>query len=254
MEQTDFWIRLAGEPLHLSPVYPSMKQYCADYLIDPTKEDQDRFCSLWGAEPLTSTASERSYENQDGGAWRDSYLEQLALYRKIAEGLLPRGILLFHGSTLAVDGKAYIFTAPSGTGKSTHRRLWQERFGSRAVVINDDKPLLSVTPRGIYAYGTPYGGKENLAVNEKAPLEGILVLHQAPENEIRPLSYLEAFPQLMNQAYRPRDPQGMIQTMDLVDKLSRLPVFSLGCTISQEAVTLAYNALTAEAVRKEETV
>lgn len=254
MERTDFWIRLAGEPLHLSPVYPEMKQYCADYLIDPTQEDQDRFRQLWGAEPLTTTAPERSYENQDGGPWKDSYLERLALYRKIAEGLLPQGILLFHGSTVALDGRAYIFTAPSGTGKSTHRRLWQERFGSRLAVINDDKPLLSFTPQGIYVYGTPYGGKEKLAINDKAPLEGILVLHQAPENTILPLSHSEAFPHLMGQVYRPKDPQGMIQTMDWVDKLSRLPVFSLGCTISQEAVTLAYNALIAGAVTKEETV
>lgn len=252
MERNDFWLRLAGEPLHLSPVYPAMKRYCKDYLIEPTAEDEARYEAIWGKEPLTTTQAERGFENQDGGTWPDYYLEQLALYRKIAEGLLPHGILLFHGSALAVDGKAYLFTAPSGTGKSTHRRLWQERFGQRAVVINDDKPLLAFTQSGIFVYGTPYGGKERLQCNGSAPLAGLACLYQAPENTIRRLSYGEAFPQLLNQTYRPADPQGLIQAMDLVDRLCQLPVFSLGCTISQEAAALAYDALTS-ADQKEET-
>lgn len=75
------------------------------------------------------------------GEYSLSYLETLAVYRKIVTRLVFSDILLIHGSAIAVDGKAYLFTAPSGTGKSTHTRMWREYFKDRAVMVNDDKPL-----------------------------------------------------------------------------------------------------------------
>ncbi len=119
-------------------------------------------------------------------------------------------------------------------------------------MINDDKPLLAIREEGVTVYGTPYAGKERLQTNTSAPVAGIVVLHQAPENAIRRLTAREAFPLLFNQAYRPQDAEGMIRTLDLVQCLTELPVFSLGCTISQEAVTLAYNALTGAATDRNE--
>ena len=174
----------------------------------------------------------------------DGYSEALAIYRKICEYLLDDDIILFHCSALELDGKAYLFTAPSGTGKSTHARLWRERFGERVTMINDDKPLLEVRDSGITVYGTPFAGKENLQTNTSAPVAGIVILHQAPENSIRKMTPREAYPMLLNQTYRRKDPEGMIRTLDLVQKVSELPIYSLGCTISQEAVELAYRALT----------
>lgn len=75
------------------------------------------------------------------GEYSLSYLETLAVYRKIVTRLVFSDILLIHGSAIAVDGKAYLFTAPSGTGKSTHTRMCREYFKDRAVMVNDDKPL-----------------------------------------------------------------------------------------------------------------
>ena len=68
----------------------------------------------------------------------NAYLESLAVYRKLCEKMLDYDCFLFHCSAIALDGKAYLFAAPSGTGKSTHTRLWREVFGNRAVMINDD--------------------------------------------------------------------------------------------------------------------
>ena len=189
------------------------------------------------------TEDEIQAENMDGGNWPFSYLESLAVYRKITEYLLADDILLFHCSALSIDGKAYLFTAPSGTGKSTHARLWREHFGSRVTMINDDKPLLAIRKDGITVYGTPYGGKDNIQTNTSEKVAGIVILHQADHNEMHQMTAKEAYPMLLNQTYRCSDAEGMFQTMDLVQRLSGLPVYSLGCTISREAVELAWNTL-----------
>ncbi len=173
----------------------------------------------------------------------DSYLEMLSVYRKICDLMIDKDVLLFHSSALELDGTAYLFTAPSGTGKSTHARLWREHFGDRVVMINDDKPLIKLEGDTATVYGTPYGGKEGIQNNRKAKVGAIFVLYQAKENSVRPISPSEAYPMLFNQTYRPNDPAKILRTMELVEVLSRLPIYSLGCNISHDAVITAYNAL-----------
>ncbi len=87
--------------------------------------------------------------------------------------------VLFHGSALAIDGDGYLFTAKSGTGKSTHTRLWRERFGDRVVMINDDKPLLHIDAGSVIAYGTPWNGKHRLGTNASVPLRADCVFSDA---------------------------------------------------------------------------
>ena len=227
-----FHINLAGYTFTIINHYPYMEFLCRDYLTDIP------------GEVISVTHSEILSENRDGHNWPEAYLESLAIYRKISERLLDENILLFHCSALEIDGRAYLFTGPSGTGKSTHAALWRKYFGSRVVTINDDKPLLSVSEHSVIVHGTPYGGKEGLQTNTSAPVSAIVVLHQAAENSIRFMPFSEAYPVLLNQTYRRSDPEGKIKTMDLVAKLARLPVYSLGCTISMEAVELAYHCLT----------
>lgn len=229
-----FSISLVGQTFTIENQYPYVEQICQDYLVTP--EQPGILISISDAE--------RQAEDTEEGHWSDAYLESLAVYRKIAETLLKQDVLLFHCSALALDGKAYLFTAPSGTGKSTHARLWRQRFGDRVVMVNDDKPLLALRDGKVTVYGTPYAGKEGRQTNTSAPVGGIVILHQAPENTIRPLSPQEAYPALLNQTYRPKDPAGLIHTLDLVQELTQLPLFELGCTISQEAVALAHDALT----------
>ena len=73
-----------------------------------------------------------------------AYVEWIAIYRRLSDYVLQKDVLLFHSSALALDGQVYLFAAPSGTGKSTHARLWRETFGDRVVMVNDDKPLLKI--------------------------------------------------------------------------------------------------------------
>lgn len=137
---------------------------------------------------------EKRIRTDQAAEYTDAYLETLAVYRKIAEWMPMYNTLLFHGSVIAVDGKAYLFTAKSGTGKSTHTRLWREYFGERAVMINDDKPLLRITQEGVFAYGTPWDGKHRLSTNISAPLAGICILRRGNDNSIRMITGTRSLP------------------------------------------------------------
>lgn len=233
-----FNLLLAEHVFRVHCRYPFTEKLCDDYRTDLPAEEE---ISVSAEDIARENVSQ---EENGGGRFADDYLESLAVYRKICESLLDRDILLFHCSALAVGGKAYLFAAPSGTGKSTHTRLWRERFGEKVTMINDDKPLLKVSEEKITVYGTPYGGKDNIQTNTSAEAGGIVLLHRAAENTISPIGADEAFPALLNQTYRRSDPAGMEKTLDLVWRLTKLPIFSLGCTISAEAAETAYAALT----------
>ena len=174
----------------------------------------------------------------------DAYLETVAVYRRIAEKLVDDDFFLFHGSAIAVDGQGYIFTALSGTGKSTHARLWRELLGDRAVMVNDDKPLLHVAENGVTVYGTPWNGKHRLGNNIAVPLRAICLLERAEENSICEITCEEAVPVLLQQSYRPEDPEALLKTLSLLDRLTRLVRFyRLRCNMEPEAARVAYEAM-----------
>ena len=147
-------------------------------------------------------------EGHAPGNFSDEYLETLALYRKIVERLLEWDTLLFHGSCISVDSKAYLFTAKSGTGKSTHTQLWKKLFGERAVFINDDKPLLKISAQGVTVYGTPWDGKHHRSTNTSCPLKAVCILTRNTENSIQRIDKKAALPMLCQQSYRPCSPTG----------------------------------------------
>lgn len=242
---TEFSIRLAGKVIHISALYPSTRSFCADYLV----EEEEPWLSLSVSQSDIAFEREKSMQEDqlEGLAPRffpDDYLETLAVYRRIAEGLLPADILLFHGSAVAVDGRACLFTAKSGTGKSTHTRLWRERFGQRAVMVNDDKPLLRFTEEGVMACGTPWSGKHRLDTNIQVPLAGLCILERSETNHIHPVTPREGWPMLLQQSYRPQEPEGLLQTMKLVERLSlTVPLYRLGCNMDPEAVETALSVL-----------
>ena len=229
-----FHLSLAGYPFTVDNRYEYVKALCRDY---------------WTQKPgelITVSKEDIAREQTDGGHWPASYLESLAVYRDICERLVARDVVLFHCSALAYRQRGYLFAAPSGTGKSTHTRLWRKVLGDAVRMINDDKPLLKVTSEEVKVYGTPFAGKEGLQENSSAPVAGIVLLHQAESNCIRRLSSKEAYPMLLNQTYRPKDGAGLMKTLELVQRLSEVPVYSMGCTISREAVALAVQTLTGQ--------
>lgn len=149
--------------------------------------------------------------------------------------------LVLHASAIAVDGKGYVFSAPCGTGKSTHAALWQERFGARTVLLNDDKPALRRTDDTWRVYGTPWSGKTDKNLPLSAPLCGICLLKQDTHNRIRRVTAKEALNEIFTQTLRPATADEMHALLTLLDSLlTTVPLYMLGCTASPEAAELAY--------------
>ena len=173
-----------------------------------------------------------------------AFLEMVAIQRKITEHMINQEVLLFHGSVVAVDGAAYLFTAKSGTGKSTHTRLWREMLGDRAVMVNDDKPFLQMTETGVVAWGSPWNGKHRLGSNIGVPLKAICILERSDTNRIEPIRISDALPMLFQQSQRPQNPANLAKYMELVDKLANsVDFYRLGCNMDPEAARVSYEAM-----------
>lgn len=178
------------------------------------------------------------------GTPHDVYLEELAVYRKIAEIMPDFDTILFHGSCVAVGGDAFLFTAKSGTGKSTHTRLWREMLGERAVMVNDDKPLIRVSGGEVTVFGTPYNGKHKLGCNMSARLNAVCILERAEKNSIEPVTADSVYPKLLQQTYRPNDPERLAKTLSLLDEMaSNVKLYKLRCNMDISAAKTAYNEL-----------
>lgn len=162
--------------------------------------------------------------------------------------LLDFNGMLLHASAVVMDGRAYLFSAPSGTGKSTHTALWRRVFGNdRAQILNDDKPALRMENGIFYAYGTPWSGKTDLNINIRAPLAGICVLSRGEENVIRPYQGPQAIHDILEQTLRPQNPKLTEKLLELLDNLLRtVPVWKMECNMEPEAALVAWKAMSAE--------
>ncbi len=170
--------------------------------------------------------------------------ESLCLYRCIAEQLPQFDRFVFHGAAIEFDGNAYLFTAPSGTGKTTHINLWKKNLGDRVDIINGDKPIISLK-NGITVYGTPWAGKEGLHRNASAPLKAICVLKQGIVNKITKLQSSQAVNYIMRQVYMPHNAEALSKTLTLIGKIiETIPVYILECDISNEAFETSFNEIT----------
>ncbi len=150
--------------------------------------------------------------------------------------------LMLHSSAVVVDGKAYLFSAASGTGKSTHTELWLKKFGDRAYILNDDKPALRIIDGVWHACGTPWSGKYDISKPVCVPLAGIAFLNRDTTNHIEPFEGSMVAFELLNQM--PRHKNKLPQILKLLDRLvSQVPIWKLHCNMDMEAVEVSYNAM-----------
>jgi hypothetical protein len=240
----DYTLALAGLRIGVSSQFERTKEFCADYL---TEGEPDFTVSVYPedirAEHFKSL-EEAELEGYEFQKIPPPFLEPLAVYRKIADRMPEFDTILFHGSAISVDGEGYLFTALSGTGKSTHTRLWREHFGDRAVMVNDDKPLLRIEEDRVLVCGSPWNGKHRLGTNTVVPLKGLCVLTRSEENYIEPLSVAEAFPLPLQQTHRPKYPMAMGKILALLHKLTqRTGLYRLGCNMNPHAALVAYEGM-----------
>ncbi len=174
----------------------------------------------------------------------DWFLEVYALLHKLLPILPEYKMLFMHGSAIEYKGKAYIFVAPSGTGKSTHTRLWKELFGTEVTVINDDKPFLSFRDGKVYVCGTPWRGKHNIGQNVTAELGGICILCRGETNEIHMVDSADSVKEIIQQSNLHRYKDNALLALDLIDMLLKtVPVYRLFCTPTMDAVEVCHNEI-----------
>lgn len=233
--EIEFKIKLADVVISIHGQYDYLKDLCRDYIVDEAAEAEIE---------ITEQDILHECPESDMKKYGSFYLETLAALRKIAEIMPERNRFLMHGAVLSWKGEGYMFTAPSGTGKSTHVSLWKKYFGADVKVINGDKPILRVDENEILVYGSPWSGKEHWQMNMSVPLRGICVLKRSEQNRIRQMKPAEALSLLMKQVYYTGDVTRAAKTMELLDVVFKnIPIYLLECDISEEAVKCSFNAM-----------
>ena len=170
-------------------------------------------------------------------------IEYIWMGSEFYKALLHFNGMLLHSSCVVYEDKAYLFSAPCGTGKSTHTQIWLKRFPG-AYLLNDDKPAIRVTDDGVYAFGTPFSGKTDLNVNKGVPIQGICILGRDTYNHIEPADKEDALFNIMNQTVRPPEEDVMLKMLDTLDKVvSSVPIYRLYCNMELEAAEIAYNGM-----------
>lgn len=246
-------IMLAKQRIGITYIYPSTRDFLKDYIYNfegLLNEDIIKVNIKDSDIQYESEISKEKYikEGIPIVNFPNEYLETLAIYRQISEKIIDKNILLFHGSIISVDEEGYLFTAKSGTGKSTHTRLWCKVFSNRAIMVNDDKPLLEVRRTGVTAHGTPWNGKHHLGCNISVPLKALCILNRSLEGEkqniINRITKKQAYVMLVRQAYKSKDIIKMGKILKLIEILGdTVPIYELYCNMELEAVQVAYKGM-----------
>jgi len=227
----ELYYKIAGLTVAMDSYGRTVEQ-AVPYLTEPTKEVDIRIISAREImkERLPSL-SDNDHEYLGTGAY---------FYKE----LLKFDGFQFHSSAVVMDGKAYLFSADCGTGKSTHTGLWLKKFGDKAYILNDDKPALRLIDGIWYAFGTPWSGKHDISVNTGVPVAGICMLERGAVNEIREFGGKDAIFEIFVQTNRPKAAEYRIKLLELLDDLiTRVPVWKLKCNMDPEAAVVSYEAM-----------
>lgn len=228
-------LELAGLAIGVENRYDYLPRLARDYLTD-----KEPLFTVFATDEDIATERDASEDDFSSG-----YLESIVVYRKIAE-MLPRyDAFVFHGAVLGYSGSAYLFTAKSGTGKTTHTRLWLSEVGGDVHYLNGDKPIIRFIDGRPIVFGTPFRGKEGYGINESLPLRSIAFLSRAEKNSAYTVEADKIDTFLATQAYMPRDPLGAIATLRLIDRLAgSVRLVALKCNMDPEAARVAFLEMT----------
>lgn len=173
----------------------------------------------------------------------DEIREHLRLSDNLSEQGAEDVLILSKFCNAVLDGEGYVFSAVSGTGKSTHTALWRRHFGNRVTMINDDKPVIRKCDGKFYAYGTPWMGKADIGTNTKAPVKAVYILQRAEENTAVRVLPSQVMKQLLEATVIDVERSRMEKLLELLDEFFKeTPLFLLGCNMDESAVMTAYNA------------
>lgn len=227
---------LADLVIEIDNQYSYIPNKCADYIYNGDKP----------ADISVKVTEEELQKERDSSEteFPDGYLEYICAYRQIATKLLDFDAFVMHGAVIQVDNKGIIFTALSGTGKTTHMLYWRKMLGDRLTIINGDKPIIRFFDGVPYAYGTPWAGKENFNTNSRTELNEICLIERAEINKVMPLTGIQIVNVFVKQIYQPSAPGAISKTYDLANELLRYcNLRKICCTKDISAAETAYNAI-----------
>ncbi len=228
-------INLAGLVMEVKLRWKYTYDLCKNYLYEG--DEKPLFTVFATNEDLVA-------EDKKTPGFSPEVLESTCVYRNICEEILKYNAILIHSAAISVDNEAYLFSADSGTGKTTHMNLWLEKFGERAFIINGDKPIIRKTDDGIYVYGTPWCGKEGFNENIRVKLKGICILERADENKIKKADKKDALTFLISQTSRPKNVENTNLMLDNLENImDNIPVYKLGCNMDIEACDVCYDEM-----------
>lgn len=224
-------MRLAELTVRVNNKYEYVKQLCRDYLIADVPDPD-----------LTVAVTDDEIAAEQTADFHDAYLESIAVYRKIAEQIIRFDGILLHGVVLQTKGTGIAFLARSGVGKTTHAHLWKKLLGDAVCIVNGDKPLLRFIDGTLYAYGTPWAGKEGEQINMRTTLDKIGFIERGAENQCVEIDKLSALRQLAPAVYMPQD--NRVAVLDLMDRiLSFARFYTIRCNTDPAAAQVAYEGM-----------
>lgn len=229
-------LKIADLRVMIEAQHSYVVKQCMPYVTTYDGETADICLSVMPDE--IATAIERS--QAEGRALSLGMAESQCLLWQLCQHLPNFGCLMLHAAVITDGIHTFAFTAPSGTGKTTHIRLWQQVFGKEIQVINGDKPILRKTETGFVAYGTPWCGKEGFQTNRGMPLTALCFLDRGRENIVTHLDPTQAVVPMFHQVVIPQNPDTASKAMDLLDALVRnVPLYHLTCNMEEEAACVA---------------
>lgn len=232
----DFTAKIADLTVGISCKHSLIESMCREYLT----EVAPMFCVRASEEHKEKL---RNYFLGFSEVFSDDYLESVAISECIADEVFNYDAAVFHAALISFDGQGVAFAAPSGTGKSTHIKLWRRLFGSRVECINGDKPLFLFRDGKFFGAGTPWCGKENWGCNKTVPLKAVCFIERAEQNSISPLTEnREIMSRLFLQLVMPEEQRLMVKYLEFANKMiNTVPFFLLRCNIDVGAARVAHD-------------
>lgn len=229
-------IRMAELNIEIQNRYPYLENLCKDYIAD--FGNADIFVSVSEGE-----IAEEIIRSTLPTPPAPGYAEAIAAFRAIAMQLPRFDAFVFHAAVIGYQGKGYAFSAPSGTGKTTHARLWLQTLDG-AEVVNGDKPILRFMNGKLYAFGTPWCGKEKMQKNKSVPLTALGFIERAKVNSVKPLDNAETLLRLYSQILMPKKREDAMHFLDLLDRMVQaIPAYVIACNMDPEAAVVAYRGM-----------
>lgn len=221
---------IAGLRIEMNPQYPRLARQSETYksnghpVIQISPDKNEKLCK---------EIFNRSPED----------MEYILSSAEFCREIISHGRFFLHASAVVLDGEAYLFSAPSGMGKSTHTALWLKRFQG-SYILNDDKPVIFPENERVTVWGTPFAGKTDLQVNRGVPLRAVCFLKQGNENSITRIDSERAIALTLNNTYRPKNSDNMKLLLDMIGRVvETADIFEMSCTDDPKAAEMSYNAM-----------